>query len=453
MNCRCARLLIALCGLWGTVHSGQAAVSSEEAAKLKTVLTPLGAERGGNKEGTIPSWDGGYTKVPAGYQSGTALADPFADEKPLYSISAKNMAQYSDKLSEGVKALLAKYPDSFRLDVYPTHRTAAAPQWVYDNTFKNATRAKTKDGGVWMEAAYGGIPFPIPKDGFEAMWNHKLAWVGTTTVTYYQNFVGLPDGKRVLAAQGINRVQFPYYDPSKSADSFTGVYKQLRVTQTNPPYKAGETFLLLDAVDRSRQAWQYLVGQRRVRKAPTIGYDTPDDITSGQQNYDEAFMFLGDLDRYEWKLLGKREVYIPYNNQKLYATPTDKQFAPHHLNPDVVRWELHRVWVVEGVLAPGKRHTMPKRRIYLDEDTWGAILADAYDAHGALWHAAVSMPVIVPEGPLVAPYFFWTTFNLLSGGWVTGSGPNYENGPFMKVVDRLPMSFFTPEALAGEGVR
>ena len=371
MNCRCARLLVALCGLWGTVHSGQAAVSSEEAAKLKTVLTPLGAERGGNKEGTIPTWDGGYTKVPAGYQSGTALPDPFADEKPLYSISTKNMAQYSDRLSEGVKALLAKYPDSFRLDVYPTHRTAAAPQWVYDNTLKNATRAKTKDGGVWMEAAYGGIPFPIPKDGFEAMWNHKLAWVGTTTVTYYQNFVGLPDGKRVLAAQGINRVQFPYYDPSKSADSFTGVYKQLRVTQTNPPYKAGETFLLLDAVDRSRQAWQYLVGQRRVRKAPTIGYDTPDDITSGQQNYDEAFMFLGDLDRYEWKLLGKKEAYIPYNNQKLYATPTDKQFAPHHLNPDLVRWELHRVWVVEGALAPGKRHTMPKRRIYLDEDTWG----------------------------------------------------------------------------------
>ncbi len=453
MNCRCARLLVALCGLWGTVHSGQAAVSSEEAAKLKTVLTPLGAERGGNKEGTIPAWDGGYTKVPAGYQSGTMLPDPFADEKPLYSISTKNMAQYSDRLSEGVKALLSKYPDSFRLDVYPTHRTAAAPQWVYDNTLKNATRAKTKDGGVWMEAAYGGIPFPIPKDGFEAMWNHKLAWVGTTTVTYYQNFVGLPDGKRVLAAQGINRVQFPYYDPSKSADSFTGVYKQLRVTQTNPPYKAGETFLLLDAVDRSRQAWQYLVGQRRVRKAPTIGYDTPDDITSGQQNYDEAFMFLGDLDRYEWKLLGKKEVYIPYNNQKLYATPTDQQFAPHHLNPDIVRWELHRVWVVEGALAPGKRHTMPKRRIYLDEDTWGAILADAYDAHGSLWHAAVSMPVIVPDGPFVAPYFFWTTFNVLSGGWVTGSGPNYENGPFMKVVDRLPMGFFTPEALAGEGVR
>jgi hypothetical protein len=453
MKPRITFALTVLCALLAASPSTLGAVSAEEAAKLKTVLTPFGAERAGNKDGTIPAWDGGYTKVPAGYQSGKALADPFASEKPLYSISASNMAQHADKLSEGVKALLTKYPSSFRLDVYPTHRTAAAPQWIYDNTFKNATRAKTTSNGVWIEGAYGGIPFPIPKDGFEAMWNHKLAWVGGTTITYYQNFLGLPDGKRVLAAQGVNRVQFPYYDQNAQADSFQGVYKQLRVVQTDPPFKSGESFLLLDAVDRPRQAWQYLVGQRRVRKAPTIGYDTPDDITSGAQNYDQAFVFLGDLDRYDWKLVGKKEMLIPYNNQKLYATPTDKQFAPHHLNPDVVRWELHRVWVVEASLVPGKRHTMPKRRFYLDEDTWAAILADHWDAHGALWHASVSMPLIVPEGPFVAPYFFWTTFNLLTGGWVTGSGPNYENGPFMKVIERLPMSFFTPEALAGEGVR
>src|SRR6266436_1881144 len=200
MNCRCARLLVALCGLWGTVHSGQAAVSSEEAAKLKTVLTPLGAERGGNKEGTIPTWDGGYTKVPAGYQSGTAPPDPFADEKPLYSISTKNMAQYSDRLSEGVKALLSKYPDSFRLDVYPTHRTAAAPQWVYDNTLRNATTAKTIKDGYGFEGASGGIPFPIPKDGLEAIWNVEFLWKG---VSYYypaKSYAVTTAGEAILVA-------------------------------------------------------------------------------------------------------------------------------------------------------------------------------------------------------------------------------------------------------------
>ncbi|MFD2883816.1 DUF1329 domain-containing protein [Pseudomonas lini] len=118
----------------------QAAVSPEQAARLKTELTPLGGERAGNADGSIPPWNGGYTKVAPGYKAGDKRADPFAGEKPLYSIKASNMEQYASGLAEGTKLLLKKYPD-YRLDVYPTHRSAAAPQWVYDNTGKNATRA------------------------------------------------------------------------------------------------------------------------------------------------------------------------------------------------------------------------------------------------------------------------------------------------------------------------
>ena len=191
--------ILAVCALGSLlgwpVHAG---VSTEEAAKLKTVLTPLGAERAGNKDGTIPAWDGGETKGPAGYKSGDPRPDPYASEKPLATVSAKNLDSHQAKLSEGTKALLKKYPDQFRLEVYPTHRTVAAPQWVYDNTFKNATRAKQKEGGVWIEGAYGGIPFPIPKNGAEAMWNHLLAWVGSSTLITYQNWVGLADGRRSL---------------------------------------------------------------------------------------------------------------------------------------------------------------------------------------------------------------------------------------------------------------
>ena len=447
----------ALCALSACLAASQgafAAVSAEEAAKLKTVLTPMGAERGANKDGSIPAWDGGDTKVPAGYKSGDPRPDPYASEKPLFSISAKNMGQYDDKLAEGVKGLLKKYPDQFRLDVYPTHRTAAAPQWVYDNTFKNATRAKTKDGGAWIEGAYGGIPFPIPKSGAEAMWNHLLAWVGSSTSIIYQNWVGLPDGRRVLTAKGYNLVQYPYYDPKGSLESFKGVYELLRVAQTDPPYKSGEQVLAVDSVDKPRQAWQYLSGQRRVRKGPTIGYDTPDDITGGQMGFDEAFIFWGPIDRYEWKLVGKKDIFIPYNNAKLYAAPLDKQYGPVSLNPDLVRWELHRVWVVEADLVAGKRHNMPKRRFYLDEDTWGAVLADGYDAHGTLWHADVSMPFVVPEGPFVHPTLYWTVFNLLTGARVSAAGPDYPKGPYMKVLDKmLPESAFTPDALAGEGIR
>lgn len=103
----------------------QAAVSADEAAKLKTTLTPLGAERAGNKDGTIPPWEGGYP-VDNSYNS-AAIPDLFKD-KPLLTITAQNADQYKDKLTEGTLGLLKKFP-SFNVQVFPTRRTAAAPQW------------------------------------------------------------------------------------------------------------------------------------------------------------------------------------------------------------------------------------------------------------------------------------------------------------------------------------
>jgi len=446
-------LIAALCGLLTAGQSALAAVTADEAAKLKGPLTPFGAERAGNKEGTIPAWEGGFTKVPAGYKSGQVRRDPFANEKPLFSISAKNADQHADKLSEGVKALLKKYPDTFRLDVYPTHRTAAAPQWVYDNTLKNATRAKTTQGGYAVEGAYGGIPFPIPKDGVEAMHNHRLRWQGETYYMAFMNYMGTAEGKRVLVTRGWGKYQWPYYDKNGSLETSKGVYDQWIFRQTEPPFKAGESFLVIDSVDKPRQAWQYLLGQRRVRKAPTIGYDTPNDVNSGQEYYDEAFVFWGELDRYDWKLVGKKEIYIPYNNNKYHMKSADERLMPHHLNPDTVRWELHRVWVVEAALAPGKRHVVPKRRYYLDEDTWGAIIGEGWDAQGQLWRTTMSQPSIIWEAPRVETNYPWITYNLLTANWVT-SGPDYERGEgWMKSLDRIPDTFYTPDSLAGQGIR
>jgi hypothetical protein len=150
-----------------------AAVTPEEAAKLKTTLTPLGAERAGNKEGTIPAWDG-KTPKPAPKTPLGHSGDPYADEKPLFQITGQNYQQHADKLSEGVIALLKKYP-SFKINVYPTHRTGGVvPEYIYDNTFKNATRAKLTHNGNGLEGAFGGVPFPIPKTGNEIIWNHML---------------------------------------------------------------------------------------------------------------------------------------------------------------------------------------------------------------------------------------------------------------------------------------
>ncbi|MBW7902910.1 MAG: DUF1329 domain-containing protein [Rhodocyclaceae bacterium] len=444
----------AIATVWAMAAPAYAAATAEEAAALKSGLTPFGAERAGNKAGTIPAWDGGMTKPPAGYEPGAPRPDPFAGEKPILQISAKNLDQHKDRLSDGVQEMLRKYPDSNRLDVYATHRTAAAPQWVYDNTLANATRAKATQGGNNIENAFGGIPFPIPKSGAEAMWNHLLRWRGESAESAFRIWIGNADGSRTMAVEAKDDHQFPYYRKDGSPEKFSGIYWMFRQVQTNPPFKAGESMLLHDPVDQvgeGRKAWQYLAGQRRVRRAPTIAFDTPDFVASGQGYFDEVFMFLGSLERYEWKLVGKREIYVPYNNNRFQLAKTAEVFSPHHLNPDKLRWELHRVWVVEANLAPGKRHVVPKRRFYLDEDTWAVLLADGYDAEGKLWRTQQSVPFVAPEIPAVVTQTF-ATFNLLAGTWMVNNLYN-ELPTQYKVVPRRPDAYFSPDALAGAGVR
>lgn len=153
-----------------------AAVTAEEAKQLGTTLTAFGAEKAASADGAIPEYAGGLTKPPADFVPNSGKwPDPFKDEKPLLSVNAANMAQYADQLTPGVQALLQRFPD-YRLDVYPTHRTMHYPQWVLDNTAKNATSAKLvgKIEGDGVEGAFGGIPFPIPKSGYEVMWNAQL---------------------------------------------------------------------------------------------------------------------------------------------------------------------------------------------------------------------------------------------------------------------------------------
>jgi len=429
-----------------------AAVSSEEAAKLKSEFTPFGAEKAGNREGTIPAWDGGYTTVWPGYQSGQPRPDPFASEKPLFQVTAKNVDQYADKLSDGMKALLKRLP-TFRVDVYPTHRTAAAPQWVYDNTFQNATRAKTAPDGLAVENVYGGIPFPIPKTGAEVMLNSQFAWRGEAWGYDFSSYI-VTGGKPVMVTQATFDFQLPYYYRDGSLDSFNGVLAYSKLTTTGPPLRAGESTLIYDPANyfkEDRKAWQYLPGQRRVRRTVNLSYDTPNFVTSGFTLFDEGFLFNGALDRYDWKLLGKKEMFVPYNAHEFHAKKLNQVLGPQHINPDSVRWELHRVWVVEATLAAGKRHAIPKRHIYLDEDTWLAILTEGWDANNQLWHVGHAFPVIVPEMPavLVIPS---VTYDLVKRGYVATSLFN-ERDRHVQVKSRSPQSDFSPAALAGEGVR
>ncbi|MBC9250123.1 outer membrane lipoprotein-sorting protein [Pseudomonas alcaligenes] len=375
--------------------SALAAVSPQEAAKLGTSLTPFGAEKAGNADGSIPAWTGGITQAPAGYKgSGSHHVDPFPDDKPLFTITKANLEQYKDKLSAGQIALFNSYPDTFQMPIYQSRRSGSAPQWVYDNTIKNATTAKLLAGGNGFADAYGGIPFPIPQDGVEALWNHIVRYRGTYIT---RRSVEAPVQRNGVFSPVVSEVEalFRYYDPKGSyADLGNILFYYLNFTKS-PARLAGGAALVhetLDQVKEPRQAWAYAAGQRRVRRAPNLAYDTPIAASEGLRTADDTDMFNGSPDRYDWKLLGKKELYIPYNNYRIAADGVKYKdvLQVGHVNPALTRNELHRVWVVEGTLKPGARHVYGKRTLFLDEDSWQAAIVDQYDTRGELWRVSIA---------------------------------------------------------------
>ncbi|HTK78833.1 MAG TPA: DUF1329 domain-containing protein [Rhizomicrobium sp.] len=432
-----------------------ATASAEEAAQLKTTLTPMGAERQGNANGTIPSWSGGYKTAPPDYRQGAPRQDPFAKEKPLFSITASNFESYGDKIPEGAKILFRRNSD-YRMDVYPTHRTAAFPQSVYDNIFRNATRAHAASAGIayGVEGAAGGIPFPIPKNGAEIIWNHLLAFWGPGRELHVNTYVVSPDGN-IRLSSGYNEVaDFPYYYPGATPMSYGGYYFKTRHIDDTPPAKVGEGYLAWQPIDTARYkfaAWRVLPGERRVRRGPSLSYDIPDPDASGFENLDEYYIFFGGPDRYDFKLVGKQEMYIPYNNNRFYLRPAREILGPKHANPDDLRYELHRVWVVEGTLAPGKHHIAPRRKLFVDEDTWLAMYSESWDEDGKLWKFAHGTMYLMPEIPaaILGSQFVYD-FDL--GGYVFGFSFNGQDRAY-RVTPPHGASAFAPEALAAQAVR
>lgn len=442
-------LAMAALGL-ALLNAAHAAATPEEAKALGTTLTPVGAERAGNREGTIPPWTGGLKTPPNCYKKGEGrLCDPFSAEAPLFSIDVKNLDKYADKLSEGQKALFKRFP-SYRMDVYPTHRTVAMPQWVYDNTAANAVRAKTTDGGNGLQDARGGVPFPIPKDGHEAMWNHLTRYMGQARTTTADSYNVDAAGNVTLAVRTRSLEDFPYYD-GKNTEA--DVLWRLRHNYVAPVRQAGWGIILVDhvnAASKGRRAWQYLPGQRRVKLAPDLAFDTPATQNAGAAFYDDVFMFNGSLERFDFRLVGKKEMYVPYNTYKWGWTAAVKDILkPGTVNPDVMRWELHRVWVVEATLRSGARHGYSKRRFYLDEDSWYTLLNENYDARGDIWRTAVlsltpNYDALVPGGNTHVYYDF-------NSGVYAHIGTVNEQK--MDYLGPQPDTAFAPDALAGSGIR
>jgi hypothetical protein len=437
--------------------SAVAAVSEQEAAQLGKNLTPIGAEKAGNKDGTIPEWTGGLTTPPAGFKPGDGMRpDPYASDKPRLVITGQNADQYKDQLTAITYALLKRYP-TMRVDVYPTHRPVYYPKKVVENTVKNATQAHTTGGGLGFENALPGVPFPIPKTGNEAIWNHLMRYNGISSTCKYDSYIVDSAGVATLAASGESFQEWPLYRP-ENIDKLvkgTSAFWYVKQEYSAPARRAGESLIALDHVnplEQGRKAWQYLPGQRRVKLAPDLAYDTPNPGVAGSATYDDAFVYNGALDRYDFNLVGKREMIVPYNAYKALYSPGGKKnvTTPYHFNPDLMRWELHRVWVVEATLKPGKRHIYAKRRFYIDEDSWVAVASESYDARGQLFRGVFAPTSFAYDVPALT-ITLQISHDLIAG--LYGSQGNCGLYYGVRWGNGFPARDWQPDSLAGAGIR
>lgn len=365
-----------------------AKVSPEEAQRLGADLTPMGAEKAANADGSIPEWTGGFSNAEGNPER---PQDPFTSDEIILTITKDNLNEHRDLLSTGQIAMFDKYPE-YQMNVYPTRRTAAYPQEIYDVAKKNAENAELISGGNGLDNFEKHTPFPIPQNGLEIIWNHITRYRGGAVERLINQFPVLSNGDFVPVKLRETLVFPEYLESGREADDDNVLFYFLQ--EVLAPARLTGTVLLvhetIDQVKEGRRAWIYNAGQRRVRRAPNVSYDGPGTAADGLRTSDNLDMYNGAPDKYNWELKGKKEMYIPYNNYKLLdpSLSYDEIMNAGHMDPQYIRYEKHRVWEVEGTLKEGERHIYSKRTMYIDEDTWTASVVDHYDGRGELWRVA-----------------------------------------------------------------
>ena len=422
-------------------------------------LTAHGAEAAGNAAGTIPPYTGGMTAPPPGIpwdSTKTLPPDFFAADAMLYEVNQSNLSQYAHLVPDGVQALIAK---GFSCPVYPSHRTVCYPDLLLKAMALNVNRAVLLNNGRdGFSGALGGIPFPVIntsedplKVGGQLIWNHLIHWTGIWLNNWSSAFVIQGGNAPVLSAFGPSTYYYSYFDPNMTFDQFDGTFYKLFNRSVEPATITGNAIDYWGTTNPAalpNKVWELLAGQGRVRRAPEVEYDTPSSFVDGVYNYDETYGFAGAPNQNDWTYISKQEMLIPYNNNKIYQTSVADFHGQKFPNPQAIRWELHRVWVLECTVHPGFRNVMAKRRLYIDEDTWQVAYSDTWDAGGNLFHANIQSFANFPGliGTVWANGFI---INMQTGDWASSQG-NYGDPPNNKPWTITPgsVSIFDPQNMA-----
>ena len=430
--------------------AAMADVPANVANRLGQDLTPMGAEKAGSDSG-VGSWSGASIDGSAllqGYDGG-ALPNPYASDKPLYTITAANAGDYDAQLTTGQKALLATYPDTFKLNVYESRRSCTYPDFVYKAAKRNAEVGKVVDGGNGISESIMASPFPVPSSALEIVWNHTLRYRGERVARDFNYAAPTANGDYTLTYTR-DEIVFSYSDAQNSrAEDLNNISIWFVAYTSAPARRAGNVVLVhetLNMAKEGRKAWTYSPGTRRVRRAPNIAYDNPVTNGDGLGTSDQYDGYNGAPDRYDWTVVEKAEKLSQQNNYQAVLTPYEELLQAGHANQDVMRYELRRQWVVEGNLKGNARHIYAKRVLRMDEDSSQMSAGEMYDGRGELWRIQEigQAPDYRPEAQVC-----WTTggeftYDLLAGRYLGLAMKSGRPANFVTGLERLTPDYYTP---------
>ena len=437
--------LVLTIALFLTANNSYSKVSQKEVVKLTGSLTPVGATRAGNAEGTIPDWNGGIRFPPPDYVPGGNYIDPFSSDLVEKTITPADLdTNISEKLSEGHKELFKLY-GNYKMPIYPTRRSASYSPLIYEAIKTNAYTAELLPRSAGVKNGQISSPFPIPKSAEEILWNHMLRYRGkrisfrnaSAAVTQSGKFTPIVTDRKFFVI---------YAQPELDSRKLENKFFFLKFRTISPPRNAGNISLIHESIDQvasPRKAWQYFAGQRRLRRSPNLAYDSYTSESNGLRTVDQFDMFNGAPDQYEWKIVGKREIYVPYNAYKLddQAISVNDIIKENHINQDLTRYELHRTWVIEGKLRVGIQHIYSRRVLYVDEDSWQVLLTEEYDKKGKLWRFQEGHAINFYDQPFVSTALE-TVYDLQSGRYFV-DGINNEFAAHKFESDMSPKEFST----------